>query len=225
MKKTMLKSGLLAILGVGLVTGTALATPVTFSGASGSVDLNTVWEFNPFGTLSLESEMAVGPTFPEFTLDGLGIGTDFTLADGESQTIDFFELEVDGFGFGQYEIAASLDFDTPTMDPAEGTGGGYFGTGYIPLLGRISGGTLSWDSQPGLITLDDGNVLSISFEDFIVLGMGDSRIVHATITNMGGGVITGGNDMNPVPEPATMLLFGAGMAGLASMKRRKANKK
>ena len=31
-------------------------------------------------------------------------------------------------------------------------------------------------------------------------------------------------DMKPVPEPATMLLFGTGLAGLATLRRRKANK-
>lgn len=221
MKKTIRVAALIFV-GLALVTGTALATPVTFSGATGDVDVNTVWEFNPFGTLSLDSEVLVGPAFPVFTMDGLGLGSDFTLADGQSQTIDFFELEVAGFGLGQYEIEASLDFDSPTMDPASGQGGGYFGTGDILLLGQISGGTLSWDSQPGLITLADGNVLSISFEDFIVFGMGDSKVVHATITNLGGGVVD--NPMNPVPEPATMLLFGTGLAALASLKRWKMKK-
>ncbi|HHL35313.1 MAG TPA: PEP-CTERM sorting domain-containing protein [Desulfobulbaceae bacterium] len=220
MKKAMAKSGLLVVLvlGLGVVTGTAQATPVTFSGATGGVDLTTGWTWNPSGTLSLDAQLQVGPAFSEFTLDGTGIGPEFTLADGESQTIDFFELTAGGFGVGQYDIGASLDFDTPTMEPASGEGGGYFGTGDVPLFGRISGGTLSWDSQPGLITLADGNMLSISFEDFIVFGMGESKMVHATISNLGGGA---DNQMNPVPEPATMLLFGTGLAGLASLKYRK----
>ena len=137
----------------------------------------------------------------------------FTLLDGDTRTVDFFTLTASGFGLGTYSISATLGFDLPDLvtDPS-GSGGGYFGT----LWGFISGGSLYWDtnSLPDYYTLANGNRICVAFEDGVAFGLGDTAMVHAYITNLGG-------SSAPVPEPGTLLMLGGGLVGLYSFGRRR----
>jgi hypothetical protein len=190
--------------------GTASATPIYFDladEAGGSsviaVDSDTGWIVSGDITAELASD--------------LGTQT-FTLDDGESYTVDFFTLTVSGLSLLEdYTVAATLAFDDPAIGAA-GSGGGTFFTFY----GWLSGGTLTWDSNslPDLFTVD-GNTISVDFENGCIIGLGDTAMVHATIANLGGSSSQG---VAPVPEPATLLLLGTGLAGLAAAGRRKAKK-
>ncbi len=139
----------------------------------------------------------------------------FSLNDNETQVVDFFTLTASGTAlWAAYDVSAILAFDAPSMAAAYGSGEGHFGTAKIPFFGRVSGGTLSW-IQPAELVLAGGNMISVTFEDIpLVVGFSDTAMVHATIKNLGGGTTP---TNAPVPEPATMFLFGAGLVSFAGL--------
>jgi hypothetical protein len=196
-KLALIAFGLALVVGM---TGVAWATPVDFdlagsSGGSSVTVSENVWLAN------LDAKL----------VNGLDCQV-FTLSDGQMQEVDFFTLKASGLLGGSYSIAATLAFDSPDI-AANGTGGGFFGT----IFGIISGGALFWDqtTMPDVFSIA-GNLISINFEDGIKFGCGNTATVHAYITNHGGGT-----DPTPTPEPASMLLLGAGLVGLGYYRRKK----
>jgi hypothetical protein len=130
----------------------------------------------------------------------------FSLAPGESETFDFFDVTVGGkLGGGTADITATLAFDEP---PSSGTG---TGTGsWFTIFGILSAGELSWDTQPSPINLSDGGSFEIQFSDICEFGFGNTATVLATVTNT----------TAPIPEPATMLLLSSGLVGIAGFRKR-----
>lgn len=181
------------------VAGFAVATPVYFDlGGSDDGSSVTVLESAEWSNLtaSLDSDLDAQT---------------FWLQNGETKEVNFFSLTTDGIGGGQYTINATLAFEAP-FNHSAGSGNGYFFT----LWGVLSGGTLIWDP----LTIPDyfavnGNTISVDFEDGCVVGLGNTVMIHAYVTNEGDGSVS------PIPEPATMLLFGVGLIGVAALGRNK----
>lgn len=180
--------------------GVVGATPVDFDVATSPLSSVVVSNISSLGWTSLQAGLATG----------LGNNV-FTLADGQTQTIDFFYLRATGTGVGTADVTATLAFDSPIIS-ATGQGDASWGT----IGGVISAGALTWDDAtlPDIITLADGNRVSIDFEEGVAIGFGSIATVHAYITNLGSATA-------PVPEPGTIVLLGAGLAGLGVYGRRR----
>ncbi len=198
MKKTLIS--LASMLLVAGSIGVASATLVGFDVAGNPVSSVKAIAANGFfsGNTNISATLAS-------TLDG----EVFQLADGQTKMIDFFTLSVEGIGFDSYTVGAILGFDSPDMGKTIGSGAGYFAT----LGGILSGGTLNWTTAPGSFMDINGNNISVDFESGVAFGLGNTAMVHASITNNGGGTA-------PVPEPSTMILVGLGLAGLIGYNRK-----
>ncbi|MDY6825384.1 MAG: PEP-CTERM sorting domain-containing protein [Thermodesulfobacteriota bacterium] len=149
----------------------------------------------------------------------------FSLDDGQSETFYFAtigttETWVNDDDIQPGEITANIDFDIPDMTSAvDGKSIGFAGCFHF-----IQGWILKWD-DPVSVDLGETGEFTIELSDVAYgswcwQGPDGTADVSATITYNPGG----SSSPAPVPEPSTILLMGIGLAGLATLGRKRLNR-
>lgn len=239
MKKRFFRSALIAVVGLGFAATSSFAAPVTsFPDPSlPSLGGGYSWSNADYWTLT------------DFTTGGTG-NTNFTLVfEAASWDSDFGLYSVDDLSnptsiASEFKIFDATDEPGTALNPKEVAV--YFNLDgsdwYVDLNDDWTDGSnvildnafgfyfrtntgYEWytDMQFNEVGgVNDGEHIAIAYDPNLKkaqLYLDDQPSSTADHDWMD--MVTAGDDLQPIPEPATMLLFGAGLAGLAGISRRK----
>jgi PEP-CTERM motif-containing protein len=208
----------LLVLGLTLVAVPAMAQVLYNNGpVNGTTD---AWTIN-FG-------FVVSDTLPAFAAGTTITGADFAMWLVEGDTLETAQLSItsgenggtsyfnqtvsftqSGCSLNQYEYdvcneATSFNVAAPTS------------ASWLNLQNAVTleGEPVYWDENSGPSSASESEVGTIPSEAFTLLGSATTT----TITTCGGACQTTGTS---IPEPSSIMLFGSGILGLASVVRRK----